>query len=330
MSERLRFAMPKPVPAGVFRRVPPAIFPPLLGMLGLVHAWSGGIRAFALAPGFLGVLQGAVAALSVFAFLAYGGKLLRRPAVLLEELRILPGRAGTAAAVLCVYLFGGMIAEHAPSLGRGVLLLGIGLHLMLLVVLLRVYLGGPPEMRRVTPVWHLNWVGFIVAGRVALLLGWPDLAQWVLWPSFAAALVVWAISGWQFWRAPPPPPLRPMLAIHVAPAALLGTVALGLGMTQIGGAFVLLAGVMALVVMVRLPWLLAAGFSPLWGALTFPAAAVAGALLGLWAQAPSEPLRLIAGLVLIAATLIIVPLFFAVWRRWAQGDLAVKTNAAIA
>jgi len=72
-------------------------------------------------------------------------------------------------------------------------------------------------------------------------------------------------------------------------------------------------------------WLLRAGFSPLWGALTFPLAATASFWLSLgggW--------RIPGGLVLVAATLIVIPIAIQVVKLWAKGQLAVKTNAAIA
>ncbi|HRO14568.1 MAG TPA: hypothetical protein PLL33_05920, partial [Paracoccus sp. (in: a-proteobacteria)] len=56
--ERLHFAMPRPVPPGLWRRVPPAVFPPILGALGLVLAWRGGVAAFALPPALADLLAG--------------------------------------------------------------------------------------------------------------------------------------------------------------------------------------------------------------------------------------------------------------------------------
>ena len=65
-------------------------------------------------------------------------------------------------------------------------------------------------------------------------------------------------------------------------------------------------------------------------ALTFPAAATAGLWVTLWSAVPSETHRIIAGILLAAATLVVVPILFLVLRAWAQGRLAVKSNAAIA
>ena len=327
----MRFAMPKQAPAGLWRRVPPAIFPPILGAMGLALVWRQAAALFALPTGIADLGAGAMVAIMCFAALAYGAKLVRRPAVLADELAILPGRAGVAAGILCIYMLAGLIAPHVPGVGRLLLVAGMALHIAALVVLLRVYRTGPPERRRVTPVWHLNWVGFIVAARVAILLGWPGLASAILWPSLAAAVVIWGISAAQFARAVPPAPLRPMLAIHAAPAALIGTVALGLGgpgWLVTGAAFLALA--LLLVLALSGKWLLGAGFSPMWGALTFPLSATAGLSLGVASASGGAFDRAIAGALLIAATVVIPPILFLVLRDWARGRLAVKTNAAIA
>ena len=47
----MRFAPLRTAPPGLFRRVPPAIFPPLLGGLGLALAWRAATLRFALPPG---------------------------------------------------------------------------------------------------------------------------------------------------------------------------------------------------------------------------------------------------------------------------------------
>ena len=71
-------------------------------------------------------------------------------------------------------------------------------------------------------------------------------------------------------------------------------------------------------------WLLASGFSPLWGALTFPLAAVASASIlalgapGLW----------IGAAILACATGFIPWVAFRVYKRWAKGELGARTNAA--
>lgn len=315
----MRFAPMKVTPPGRFRRVPPAIFPPVLGLLGLALAW----HAAGFAPEVAGLLSGAAIALAAFAAFAYGAKILRRPVVLAEDLAILPGRAGLGAAVLTVPLAAVLVGIHAPDAGRALLVAGMLLHAAFWVVLIRVLLGGPPEQRRVTPVWHLHFTGLIVHARAAVALDLPVLAQALTVPAVVIALAVYAVSIRQLATERVPAPLRPLLAIHLAPVALFGTVALGLGY---GMAVVLLAWLaLAMVVagLIGSRWLLASGPSAMWGAIAFPLAATAA----LWQLIGPAPLSLA---MLALATLAVPPITFMVWRNWVRGRLAVKTNAAIA
>ncbi|MEZ5883802.1 MAG: tellurium resistance protein [Paracoccaceae bacterium] len=321
----MAFKPPAPAPKGLWRRTPPAIFPPILGLLGLGLGWRRGAGQFDLPQALPDLLLGAVTLLFLFAAVAFVAKILRRPAVLLEDLRILPGRAGLAAGALSVYLFAGVLGPLAPGLAHGVLLAGLVLHAALIAAVLYVFATGPAEQRRVNPVWHLTFTGPIVAAMVAQGLGEATLAVVLFWVALVAAAGIWLVSLQQFAKSSVPAPLRPLLAIHLAPAALLGTVAAGFGATGLALAFaVLTAGLLAALLM-RAGWLLEAGFSPLWGAFTFPLAAVANFWLvlgGAW--------RLPGGLALVAATVVIPPIAIKVMQLWAKGQLAVKTNAATA
>ena len=84
----------------LFARTPPAIFPPILGLLGLVLALRLAVARLGGDPGPADLVAGVAVALWGFATFAYLGKLARRPAVVLEDLRVLPGRSGLAAMTL--------------------------------------------------------------------------------------------------------------------------------------------------------------------------------------------------------------------------------------
>lgn len=321
----MAFKPPAPAPKGLWRRTPPAIFPPILGLLGLALGWRRGAWHFGLPQGVADLLLGAVSLLFVFALLAYAGKMLRRPAVVLEDLRILPGRAGLAAGTLSIYLFAGVLGPFAPEAARLVLLIGMAVHGAFIAALLYVFATGPAEQRRVSPVWQLSFTGWIVAAMVAQGLGLATLAVALFWVSLLSAAAIWIVSLQQFSQASVPAPLRPLLAIHLAPAALLGTVAAGFEATGLAIAFAIVTAGLLAALLVRANWLLAAGFSPLWGALTFPLAATANfwmTLGGVW--------HLPGAIALVAATLIVPPIAVKVMQLWTKGQLAVKTNAAIA
>ena len=324
----MAFKAPTPTPKGLWRRTPPAMFPPILGLMGLGLLWRGAAKIFGVPDGIGEALLGAVTLLWLLAVLAYGVKIARRPGVVAEDLRILPGRAGLAAAVLCFYTFAVVLAPYAADQARPVLLLGLIAHGAMLAVLLRVMASGPVEQRQVTPVWHLQFTGVIVAAIAAEAVGWMAFAQLLFWVALVSALAIWALSARQFARERVPAPLRPLLAIHLTPANFLGAVALGLGWDLLGTVFSVIAAGLLLALLAGGRWLTAAGFTPLWGAFTFPLASVGALWLTLAAGHPGW--RVPGGLALIAATLVIPPIAFKVMKMWASGQLAVKTNAGVA
>lgn len=321
----MTFSPPAPTPAGLCRRVPPAIFPSILGLFGVGLAWRRAAAAFGMTAGIGEAILGAVTLLYLFALLAYAAKVLRRPGVLVEELRILPGRAGVVAMVLCVYLFSMTLAPYADRAARVVLVAGFGAHIGLVLLLIHQLVTGPVEQRRITPVWHLSYVGFIIGALAAIAckVYLPALAIFLVTAVLAA--LIWAVSFEQLVKETVPAPLRPLLAIHLSPVALFGLVAQGLDLQAVALGCAGVAGLLLLWLVARARWLTEAGFSALWGAFTFPLAATAAlwvSLGGMW-RAPG-------GIALVAATLITVPIGWKVVQAWARGQLAIRTNAATA
>ncbi|MCV2447339.1 tellurium resistance protein [Paracoccus sp. DMF] len=323
----MRFAPLRTAPPGLFRRVPPAIFPPLLGGLGLALAWRAATLRFALPPGPAGLLAGMVIAAAGFAALAYGVKLARRPAVLAEELRILPGRAGVAAAIVAIHAAAQLLGLFAPGLARGVLVAGMAAQLLFWALVIPV-MARVPGQGRVSPVWQLTFVGPIVAAQTVAGFGWTGLAQALWWVMAALAGLIWIASLRQALTERMPASLRPLLAIHLAPIALLGNVAASLGWQQVALGFAVASAAALALAALRVRWLTQAGFSPLWGAFTFPLAATASLWVAVSGFAPGWTLP--AQILLAAASLVVPPILLRVWRAWADGGLAVKTNAAIA
>jgi len=176
----------------------------------------------------------------------------------------------------------------------------------------------------------LTFVGLIVSPIPAFQLGWYGYSTAIFWAMLVAAVVIWALSAVQFARETPPPPLRPLLAIHLAPAALLGTVAMLLGMPALGIGFGLLAIALLAALLAGGRWLTAAGFTPFWGAFTFPLAAFSLLMMILAGAGYGGTFRVLGGLALIAATFLIPWVAVKVGQMWIKGALAVKTNAAVA
>jgi tellurite resistance protein len=85
--------------------------------------------------------------------------------------------------------------------------------------------------------------------------------------------------------------------------------------------FALLAGGIALSLLIGLRWMVVSGFTALWGAFTFPLAAFCGALYAIGAD--------VTATIFLAMALGLIPYVgVKVMQAWAQGGLAAKTNAA--
>lgn len=325
------FPPPPPLvsqPPGLWRRTPPAIFAPVMGLFGLGLAW----RALAAQPG-LGALSpvgevilGATLLLYAFALIAWLAKPLRRPAVILDEVKVLPGRTGMAAMALSLVLAAAALRPMAPGVALGLVLVGLAVLALVGVIITRQLLIGPQEQRVVTPVFHLTYVGYILAPLTLVPLGHAEVARLILFATIPVATLIWAVSLRQLLMRVPPAPLRPLLAIHVAPASLFATVSALLEYPVMAASFAMLALAIITGLLVSARWLLQAGFTPMWGALTFPLAAAATATIlslgqpGLWIG---------AGLVL-AATSLNPWVAFRILTLWAKGSLAAQTNAATA
>jgi tellurite resistance protein len=302
-------------------RTPPAIFPPVMGLFGLGLAWRRAMEATGLPGGLAEALLGAVSLLWLFCVAAYLGKVFQRPGVVPEDLRILPGRAGLAAANLSAVLFAAVLVPYAPTLALWVLMLALASHVALGLAVLRGYLTGPEEARMITPVWHLIYVGYILAPLSLVPLGYGQAAVVILAVTMAIAAAIYAVSVVQLVRRIPPAPLRPLLAIHLAPVSLFATVGVLVDLPGLAAVFGLTALAVLAALLAAGRWITESGFSALWGAFTFPSAAAGGALLALGWD--------VAGLlVVVAASAIVFPIALKVMQAWAKGGLAVKTNAA--
>ena len=312
------FVVRKPA---IFGRTPPAIFSVTLGLLGLGLALKRVTVAGELPPALPDAVMGFACGLWIFCALAYGIKVVRRRGVVMEDLAILPGRAGLASGSVGTFAFAATLSFFQPTVAAGALVLGFALHLTLSVLTVKALLAAPAEAREVTPAWHLSFVGFIVGALAAVPLGWVMLASSILWITMAFALFIWTISLWQLWKRTPPAPLRPLLAIHLAPASLFASVAGLLGFEDLAQGMVLLGLVILIALVASGEWIIEAGFTPLWGAFTFPLAAFASALvINGW---------VLAGVLLTVIALGFIPMI--AWRvlsMWPGGKLAAKTNAA--
>jgi tellurite resistance protein len=327
------FPPPPKVPpkVGLFRRVPPAIFPALLGLLGLVAVWRRASEVFGVPQALVDLAAGMVTLLFLYCIVAYGAKFMFRPSVVSEDLKTLPGRTGLAALFIGLMVEAAVLAPMAPAiatsmLGLGALgLLGIALHV------LPQRLKGADSAGPITPAMHLVFVGFILIPGAAIPLRVAEgLLPWVIWYCALAAIPITALSIRPLLTGEGQPPLRPLQVIHLAPAGFVATGAFMTNQPVLGVVSLVWAMVLAAIYLMRLRWLTQGEFSGFWSAFTFPVTAFVGALLAASQVLEMEALGYLGGVILVAATLYIPAIAYRVLKLWAKGVLAAKTNAAIA
>jgi len=305
-----------------FAKTPPAIFPAILGLMGLALAVRAGLSGLALPLSAADLLAGLAVAVWGFAVFAYLAKLIRRPGVVLEDLRVLPGRSGLAAMTMGAMAVASLLLPFSPAAAQVLVLAGLAGHSVLAVILIGLLRMGQLPLP-VNPSLHLSFVGFIVAAPPAIGLGWLGLATALFWVSLLVALMIWALSAAQAFRALPPPPLRPMLASHLAPAALLAIVAGLLGMDGVASVLLAAGAVYSVVLILVGRWICVAGVTPFWGAFTFPLAAFATAMLG------AGGVWFAPGVGVAAVALAVNPaILWWILKRWPGGKLAAVTNVA--
>ncbi len=327
------FPPPPEIPAktGLFRRVPPAIFPVVLGLLGLGVAWRRAVVEFGLPGSPLEMFLGMVTLFFAFCGIAYCAKAFFRPGSVIEDMATLPGRTGLSAFAMCSMVEASVLAPYSTSIAKFLLLFGfVGLVAIALPVLVK-RIAGKDTSGPSTPAMHLVFVGFIVIPGAAVPLGFPPtLLNWLVWYCVFASLVVVGFTFAPIILGTGTPPLRPLHAIHLAPASLVASSAFLIGQKELAAVALVWSSLIFLLLLFRTNWMTAGGFSGFWSAFTFPVSAYAAALLFAGDDYDSALIRSVGGVVLVLSTLITLQVGYRVTKLWATGALAAKTNASIA
>ncbi len=313
----------------LWRSTPPAIFPVMLGFMGLSHAWRNVAHVLPVPTVIGDLMLGFAVALFLFFAVSYGMKVIVRPKALLEDLNSPPARAGVAALPMTLMI----MAAGLLSLGadpEAIWWVGIVLYFLTSALILVTVLKGPPEARRLSPFQFLAFVGMITGPVAGIPLGHDSVSFWLAMIAMVPYLVITLGYYPKLLKRRPPVPLRPSLAIVLAPTGLFAIAFGQLGMDLPFQIFYWAAYAIALVLMLAAPWLTEDGWTPVWGSLTFPAAV----FLNMQILAVGKGMGIIAMTGLIAGGLIATPMIlyilYKALRFWMTGDMAKKTGASVA
>lgn len=174
------------------------------------------------------------------------------------------------------------LVPYATGLAAFLLLVGVAHHLIHAIMVLWVLGHSPPEERLINPTLYLPFVGQIVAPIAGVPLGYWTASAVIFWSAVAAWVVITTVSLRRILSAPIPKPLRQGMVIFLAPSGV-GVISADVLDASWSLAMMLVFGVavagFAIWLATRIGWLVAGGWTPAWGAFTFPTVALAGAAM---------------------------------------------------
>lgn len=314
----------------LWRQTPPAAFPVCLGFMSLALGWR---NAADLMPGIsedVGSLLLAASTGYFLWFLAfYLRKLIARPAVLMEDMHTPPARAGIAALAMSMMILAAALLPFGVSVPL-VWWTGVVLQIIASAIVLQALWREPAENRHFSTFQYLTFVGPVVGPIAGVPLGYVWQSQLLVMGALIAYVIVTIGILVTLRRNPIPAPLRPSVMIFLAPVCMF---ALGFGMLGNEQAFTVFywaGSVMALGLLVLVPWMIRGGYTPVWGAFTFPIAAFLNVQVmavskghGFWAE-----IGVYAAMVI--GTPVVLYLVYRTVMEWVTGDLARKSKAATA
>lgn len=313
----------------LWRRTPPAIFPVTLGFMGLALAWRNASGILPIPHEIGDLMLGVSTAYFLFFAISFIAKVLARPAVVLEDLKVPPARAGVAAFPMAIMLLAAALLPLGVQVPQ-VWWTGVGFYYIATGLVAYSIITGPPEARMFSPFQYLAFVGPIVGPIAGIPLGYVTESFWLAMAAMIPYIAITFGYGFKLTKVRPPVPIRPSLVIVLAPTSLF---ALAFGGLEIEWAFELfywMAVAFALAMLIFALWLTKGGWNPIWGSFTFPVAT----FINLNIYAISKGMGVVATAGMIAGFLIGTPLIlYIVWmssKTWIRGDLSKKTAAAVA
>ncbi|WP_456387420.1 SLAC1 family transporter [Profundibacter sp.] len=314
----------------LWRQTPPAVFPVCLGFMSLALGWRNAADVLPWISEDIGNLMLAASTGYFLWFVAfYLSKLIARPMVLFEDMHTSPARAGIAAMAMAMMLLAAALLPFGVSVPQ-VWWTGVVMQIIASAIVLQAMWREPAEKRHFSTFQYLTFVGPVVGPIAGVPLGYVWQSTLLVLAALLAYVIVTTGILLTIRRNPVLTPLRPSMMIFLAPLCMF---ALGFGMLGYEVAFTVFywaGSVMALGLLMLVPWMIKGGYTPIWGAFTFPI----GAFLNVQVMAVAKGHGILAVTGVYAAMAIGTPVvLYLVYRtvmEWVTGDLAKKSAAATA
>ena len=314
----------------LWRQTPPAAFPVCLGFLSLALAWRHASDIFPWASEDLSSLMLAAATGYFLWFLAfYFAKVVARPAVILEDMRTPPARAGIAAMAMSMMLLAAALLPFGISVPL-VWWTGVVLQILASGIVLHAIWVDPPEKRHFSTFQYLTFVGPVTGPIAGIPLGYVWQSKLLIAASLVAYVIVTAGILLTLKKDPIPKPLRPSVMIFLAPLALFAVGFGSLGFDTFFAVFFWSSEVVFVALLLMSPWMLRGGYTPVWGSFTFPLAIYVNAQLMAIDKGFGTIAVVGAYIGLTIATPVVFYMMYRTVMEWVSGDLAKKSHAATA
>ncbi len=295
--------MPAETPRTRLEQLPLPLFAAVMGLCGLAMVWRQVEQAWQLPAVISTSATALAAAVFVVLLLAFALKSVRHWTLVASELRH-PVRINFLPAIsINLMLLALLTADALPGLSSLLWKVGAGLHLLLTLVIVTIWLETERPLPSLNPAWFIPAVGNVLVPLVAVPDGYPMVG----WFFMAIGLFFWGmLVTLVFFRLVTgpelEPPMRPTLVVLLAPPAVsyLSWLALT-GETGIVATMLYQIALFTfLLLLLQIPRFIRLAFFPSWWAYTFPLAAFTSAS---FVAAGSQPGPTPQALLAILATL---------------------------
>ncbi len=308
----------------------PQWFAPVMGWSGLAMAWHRATDRFGETAHAVS-LACALLAAAIFAIVLVASlvRAHRHRGALAEDFRHPVQHAFVAAFPVSVILLATNALTHGVPLAwvEPAWFAGVMLQLAVTVWVIARWIGGRVQWPSLTPILYIPIVGNILVPLAGIPLGYPALS----WFFFGIGLFFWpvltALMLARLAHQPLPERLMPSWFITIAPPAVGGSAAIGLGMadTMLPAALGV-AAVFTIACVVRVPAIVRGPFGmPAWAA-SFPLAALTA--LTLRAAPVATAAGAIGILLLAVSSAVLVSLTLATIKGLRNGTLLAPVPAA--
>jgi len=314
----------------LWRQTPPAIFPVCLGFMSIALAWRNAADLVGWLSEDMGnILLALSTAFFLWFLMFYFAKVAKRPAVVMEDMRTPPARAGMAAAAMSMMLLAAALLPLNLSVPQ-VWWVGVAMQVFASVVVLWAIWADPPHKRHFSTFQYLTFVGPVVGPLAGVPLGYVWESVLLINAALVAFVIVTAGIFATLKRDPIPDALRPSVMIFLAPVSLFALGYGTLGQDSMFAVFYWVCNLVALVLVVMLPWMMKGGFSPVWAAFTFPIAAFTNVQIMAMAKGYGSPAEIGTYAGLLLGTPFIAWISYRSVMDWVTGDLSRRSHAAVA